>query len=93
MNDVASKHLVELRCYCAGLLPGPISDESETERLLAACWNDLVGDDGGMTGVKLIGRMERAVWQSPKIVFHIERHGGGRYGFEPGRVAGMDHRT
>jgi hypothetical protein len=42
------------------------------------------GDDGGMTRSKLFGRMERVVWQPPKIVVRIERHGGQRDGFEPG---------
>lgn len=35
----------------------------------------LAGDDGGMTGMKLLGRMENAVWLPPRIVFLIERHG------------------
>ena len=75
MNEVTPTNLDELRRYCTGLSAGPISDESEMERLLAACWNDLVGDDGGMTDAKLPGRMEGVVWQPPKIVFRIERHG------------------
>src|SRR5579871_2637048 len=49
MNDVTSKHLGELRRYCAGLVPGPLFDTSELERLLSACWDAFVGDDGGMT--------------------------------------------
>ena len=34
-----------------------------------------MGDDGGMTSTKLVGRMENVLWQPPKIIFHIERHG------------------
>jgi hypothetical protein len=39
-------------------------------------WDVLAGDDGGMTGVKLVGRMEAVVWQPPRLTFRIERHGG-----------------
>ncbi len=38
-------------------------------------WDVLAGDDGGMTRSKLFGRMERVVWQPPKFIFRIERHG------------------
>ncbi len=38
-------------------------------------WDVLAGDDGGMTGSKLLGRMENVAWQPHKIVFRIERHG------------------
>lgn len=55
--------------------PGPISATPELQRLLAGSWNELAGGDGGMTGKKLLGRMENVVWQPPKIVFRIERHG------------------
>ena len=54
---------------------GPIPATPELQRLLADGWDDLVGDDGGMTGHKLLGRMEKVAWEPPKIVFRIERHG------------------
>jgi hypothetical protein len=56
--------------------PGPIPDSSAVERLLAACWQEFNGDDGGMTGQKLLGRMEEVVWEPPILSFTVERHGG-----------------
>jgi hypothetical protein len=58
------------------LPPGPVADVSAVERLLAACWGDLVRDDGGMAGNKLLGRMEAVTWKPPTLGFQIERHGG-----------------
>lgn len=68
---------------CSRLAPGPISDTTELERLLAAYWDELNGDDGGMEGYKLLGRMEAVVWK-PILSFRIERHGG--------TVIGSSHR-
>ncbi len=34
-----------------------------------------MGNDGGMTSTKLLGRIENPVWNPPRIVFRIERHG------------------
>lgn len=75
MNEMTSTNLTDLRRYCTGLLAGPISNKSELERLLSTCWDDLLGDDGGMAGHKLLGRMESITWHPPKVVFRIERHG------------------
>jgi hypothetical protein len=60
----------------ASIPPGPVSDTTELERLLAACWDELSGDDGGMEGYKLLGRMEVVAWNPPILSFAIERHGG-----------------
>jgi hypothetical protein len=38
-------------------------------------WDVLADDDGGMTGMKLLGRMENVAWEPPKFIFRIERHG------------------
>jgi hypothetical protein len=56
--------------------PPAIPDPATLERLLAACWHEFKGDDGGMTGQKLLGRMEEVVWQPPILSFTVERHGG-----------------
>src|SRR5713101_6308502 len=68
MND-------ELRSYLATLQPGPVTDTSDIQRLLARCWNEFTGDDGSMEGYKLLNRMESASWEPPVISFQIERHG------------------
>jgi hypothetical protein len=65
-----------LRDLLANTAPGPISDPGDLERLLAACWPEFRGDDGGMTGQKLLGRMEDVVWHPPILSFTVERHGG-----------------
>src|SRR5262245_47135423 len=62
--------------YLVTISPGPIPDPADLERLLAACWPEFTGDDGGMTGEKLLGRMEEVVWQPPGLSFTVERHGG-----------------
>ncbi len=62
--------------YLKTVSPGRITDTRELEPLLAACWDDLGGDEGGMAGEKLHGRMESVVWDPPKLSFVIERHGG-----------------
>jgi hypothetical protein len=67
--------LGQLRLHLSARHPGPISDSPDIERLLATVWHDLAGDEGGMAGYKLLGRMENLAWQPPKIVFRIERHG------------------
>jgi hypothetical protein len=56
--------------------PGPISRPGDLDRLLAACWHEFHGDDGGMTGDKLLGRREEVVWQPLILAFKIERHDG-----------------
>jgi hypothetical protein len=56
--------------------PGPIPDPGDLERLLAACWHEFQGEGGGMTGHKLLGRMEEVTWAPPILSFTLERHGG-----------------
>jgi hypothetical protein len=62
--------------HLAPLPPGPIADPAELNRLLADCWDDLVGDDGAMAAHKLLNRkMENVTWKPPILSFAIERHG------------------
>jgi len=66
----------ELEDYLRTIEPGRIVRTGNLERLLAGAWNDLGGDDGGMAGQKLVGRMEQVEWQPPILSFRLERHGG-----------------
>jgi hypothetical protein len=66
----------ELTYYLNTLDPGPVEMTTHLERLfLAKVWGDLVGDQGGVIGHKLLGRMEHVVWNPPILTFDIERHG------------------
>jgi hypothetical protein len=65
-----------LRAHLATVQPGELADTADLERLLAASWDEFTGDDGGMAGYKLLGRIEDVTWQPPKLTFTIERHGG-----------------
>lgn len=62
--------------YLSTAAPGPVPATAELDRLLAACWHEFSGDDGGMKGEKLLGRMEEVAWEPPSLSFTIERHGG-----------------
>jgi hypothetical protein len=62
--------------HFATLPPGPVADIPTLERLLAAVWDELSGDDGGMEAYKLLNRMEKPNWNPPVLNFRIERHGG-----------------
>ena len=66
----------ELKDYLRTIEPGRIARTGDLDRHLAEVWDDLGGDDGGMAGCKLIGRMERVEWHPPVLAFTIERHGG-----------------
>lgn len=66
----------ELEDYLQSIEPGRIAEAGQIERLLAGAWDGLGGDDGGMAGRKLVGRMERVEWRPPLLTFLIERHGG-----------------
>ena len=66
----------ELEDYLRTIEPGRIVRTGNLEHLLAGVWHTLSGDDGGMAGRKLIGRMERVEWQPPILSFRVERHGG-----------------
>jgi hypothetical protein len=68
--------LQQLNDYLATIPSGPVPDPGDLERLIAACWHEFKGDYGGMTGQKLLGRMEEVVWQPPVLSFTVERHGG-----------------
>ncbi len=65
-----------LLAYLVVIQPGQITATDPLGRLLAASWNELDRDDGGMEGYKLLGRIEDVTWQPPKLTFTIERHGG-----------------
>ncbi len=71
--------LIELRQLISTLPPGDMTEETRIariEELLAACWDELPGEDGGMPGYKVVGRMEDVKWEPPRLSFSIERHGG-----------------
>ena len=71
------KTLPPLKEFLSDLHSGPIHSPSpHLEPLLASCWGEFSGDDGGMMGDKLIGRMEAVEWNPPLLTFVIERHGG-----------------
>jgi hypothetical protein len=65
-----------LREYLNGLGPGPHDGTTDLERLLVKVWDMLGGDESGMTGQKLVGRIEHVEWYPPMLSFLIERHGG-----------------
>ena len=50
--------------YLAALPPGPVADTA-VERLLAACWDELSGDAGGVKPYMLLGRTEDVTWTPP----------------------------
>lgn len=71
---------------------------SQVDRLLASCWEQLDGAyEGGMQGIKLLGRMEAVRWQAPILSFRIERHGGTVNGSTRGELQhweiDLDHKT
>lgn len=68
--------LAVLQKYMSTIPPGDIVDTARIEDLLAAAWDQLQGDCGGMQGYKLRGRMEDVQWSPPILSFVIERHGG-----------------
>jgi hypothetical protein len=70
----------KLRDYLKNLDPGPVEETTHLEHLLAEVWDDLGGDEGGLTGHKLIDRMENVEWHRPILTFLIERHGGTVFG-------------
>ena len=69
--------LNDLKSFLSDRPPGAINHpSSHLDSLLADCWSQFSGDDGCMSGDKLIGRMESVKWNSPHLTFTIERHGG-----------------
>jgi hypothetical protein len=89
--------MAALTNYLKTLDFGPIEMTAHLGRLLAAVWDDLGGDQGGMTGDKLIGRMEQVEWNAPLLTFTIERHGGTVLGSTRAElqhwIIDLDHRT
>jgi hypothetical protein len=75
-SDNGRTFMDELTDYLKILDPGPVEVTTHLERLLAEIWDNLGGNEGGMTGHKLIGRMEKVEWNPPVLRFVIERHGG-----------------
>jgi len=67
---------VKLQEYLATMPTGTILHTDELESVLANAWNEFIGDDGGMEGRKLRGRMEEVEWNPPLLTFTVERHGG-----------------
>jgi hypothetical protein len=77
----------ELKGYLKKLEPGPVEQTRHLERLLAKVWDDLDGgNESGMTGHKLSGRMEHAEWHPPRLSFVVERHGGTVLGSSRGEL-------
>ena len=65
----------KLTYYLRSVDPGPVEMPTHLERLSAKVWDDLAGDQGGVTGHKLLGRTEHVEWNTPLLTFQIERHG------------------
>jgi hypothetical protein len=76
MSHAKKAALDRLRAHLATIVPGKITDTTDLEPLLAACWGEFSGDYGGMEGYKLLGRIEDVTWGPPTLTFTIERHGG-----------------
>ena len=77
-----------LRHYLDVIPPGPIFDTTQLERLVAASWQELVGDDGGMKCHKLLVRMEDLAWSAAPLTFTIKPHGPGS---DRGDTPGVGH--
>ena len=65
-----------LRDYLKDLPVGEVKHPRQVERLLAECWDDLDGCEGGMEAAKLLKRTKEMSWKPPYLSFRIERHGG-----------------
>jgi hypothetical protein len=66
-----------LREYLSTVQPGPITEVTTLQLLLADSWNELSVDfRGGMQPDKLYRPIESCVWEPPLLTFIIERHGG-----------------
>jgi hypothetical protein len=69
--------LNRLRALLRDVEPWPVADASSLEGLLVGCWEQFAGGEAhGMSGDKLLGRMEEVTWAPPLLAFVIERHGG-----------------
>jgi hypothetical protein len=77
MNASIPSGYDQLCGYLRVIHPGPISNTSALEGLLAGCLHEFEnGDSERMHGGKLYGRMEAVCWEPPLLRFIIERHGG-----------------
>src|ERR1051325_3940629 len=76
----------KLEKYLGGFPPGPIPDPSDLAWLVAEVWSDLGGDDSGMDGRMLFGRMEGVVWNPPLLTFSIEQYGSRYFGSTTGTI-------
>lgn len=72
--------IITLRDHLIAVPNGKIKDTSKVDSLLAQCWDDLAGKQGGMSAEKLFNRTEDMEWNSPILTFRIERHGGTVFG-------------
>lgn len=61
--------------YLATVPSGRLKDTSDLAVVLGEAWDELSGDDYGMEGYKLHRRMENVLWEPPRLIFTIERHG------------------
>ena len=63
-----------LKQYLFSLAPEVVADAELVEHLLSRAWDafSVAGDPQGMTGDKLVGRMESIQWQPPVLVFTID---------------------
>lgn len=70
----------KLQKYMAMFPPGPIPDTTDLAWLLADTWAEVTGDNGGIEGRMLFGRMENVVWNPPLLTFTIEQYGNRYFG-------------
>ena len=80
---MSTTNLEQLQDFLEAIAPGSVTDRSVVgtlEQMLGDCWHLLTGDEGGMTGRKLLYRTEDMCWNSPLLTFKIERHGGASLG-------------
>lgn len=75
-----SESIVELGELLQSIPPGPVS--CGIDGPLANAWDDLEnrGICGGMTAIKIFGRLEKLEWKPPVLSFQIERHGATVFG-------------
>jgi hypothetical protein len=77
----------ELKLFLTSLQPGEITDKARLTHLLSRCWKEFQGSDQkGMAGYKLHDRMERPIWDPPRLRFAIVRHGKTALGSTRGTV-------
>ena len=74
------KAIETLKEYLSSLQSGPIKDVTELEGFLSSAWEECEGSGGGLSGYKIMGRLEDVKWDSPLLSFTIERHGAVKYG-------------